>query len=77
LCAAFQMLGFESATKGDIGCRDLVPARTTEPTSKTDAGRVTDFVSPGFPRSAATAWRLAEGAKLGGAKDAADAGAVR
>jgi hypothetical protein len=40
LCAAYRILGLESATKGDTVFRDLVLARIIEPTSKIDAGRV-------------------------------------
>src|SRR4051794_19335398 len=40
LCAAYRILGFESATKGDNVFRDLVLARIIEPTSKIDAERV-------------------------------------
>lgn len=40
LCAAYRILGFESATKGDNVFRDLVLARIIEPTSKIDASRV-------------------------------------
>ncbi len=40
LCAAYRILGFESATKGDSVFRDLVLARIIEPTSKVDAERV-------------------------------------
>ena len=40
LCAAYRILGFESATKGDTVFRDLVLARIIEPTSKVDAERV-------------------------------------
>ena len=40
LCAAYRVLGFESATKGDNVFRDLVLARIIEPTSKLDAARV-------------------------------------
>jgi hypothetical protein len=40
LCAAYRLLGFESASKGDIVFRDLVLARIIEPTSKLDAARV-------------------------------------
>ena len=40
LCAAYRVLGFESATKGDNVFRDLVLARIIEPTSKIDAARV-------------------------------------
>ena len=40
LCAAYRVLGFESATKSDNVFRDLVLARIIEPTSKIDAERV-------------------------------------
>ena len=40
LCAAYRILGFESATKGDNVFRDLVLARIIEPSSKIDAERV-------------------------------------
>ena len=40
LCAAYRVLGLESATKGDNVFRDLVLARIIEPTSKIDAERV-------------------------------------
>jgi hypothetical protein len=40
LCAAYRVVGFESATKGDNAFRDLVLARIIEPTSKIDAQRV-------------------------------------
>jgi hypothetical protein len=40
LCAAYQILGFEAATKGDNVFRDLVLARIIEPSSKIDAERV-------------------------------------
>ena len=40
LCAAYRVLGFELATKGDNVFRDLVLARIIEPTSKVDAERV-------------------------------------
>ena len=40
LCAAYRILGFESAAKGDKVFRDLVLARIIEPTSKIDAERV-------------------------------------
>jgi hypothetical protein len=38
--AAYRVLGFESAAKGDNVFRDLVLARIIEPTSKIDAERV-------------------------------------
>jgi hypothetical protein len=37
LCAAYRILGFESATKSDTVFRDLVLARIIEPSSKIDA----------------------------------------
>jgi hypothetical protein len=40
LCAAYRILGFESAAKGDNVFRDLVLARIIEPSSKIDAERV-------------------------------------
>jgi hypothetical protein len=40
LCAAYRVLGFDSATKSDNVFRDLVLARIIEPTSKIDAERV-------------------------------------
>jgi hypothetical protein len=40
LCAAYRILGFESATKGDTVFRDLLLARIIEPSSKINAGRV-------------------------------------
>ena len=40
LCAAYRVLGFESATKGDNVFRDLALAPIIEPTSKLDAERV-------------------------------------
>ncbi|GAB3039806.1 IS1634-like element IS1549 family transposase [Mycobacterium bourgelatii] len=40
LCAAYRILGFESATQRDKVFRDLVLARIIEPTSKIDAERV-------------------------------------
>ena len=40
LCAAYRVLGFESATKNDNVFRDLVLARIIEPSSKIDAERV-------------------------------------
>ena len=40
LCAAYRILGFESATKADNVFRDLVLARIIEATSKIDAERV-------------------------------------
>jgi len=40
LCAAYRVLGFESATKDDNVSRDLASSRIIEPTSKVDASRV-------------------------------------
>jgi hypothetical protein len=40
LCAAYRILGFESATKGGTVFRDLVLARIIEPTNKIETGRV-------------------------------------
>jgi Transposase DDE domain len=40
LCAAYRVLGFESATKGDNVFRDPVLSGIIEPTSKIDAERV-------------------------------------
>jgi hypothetical protein len=40
LCAAYQIVGFESAAKRNNVFRDLVLARIIEPTSKIDAERV-------------------------------------
>jgi hypothetical protein len=40
LCAAYRILGFESAAKGDNVFRDLVLERIIEPSSKIDAERV-------------------------------------
>ena len=40
LCAAYRVVGFESATQGDRVFRGLVLARIIEPTSKVDAERV-------------------------------------
>jgi hypothetical protein len=49
LCAAYPILGFESAAKGDNVFRDLALARIIEPTSKIDAeGVLTEVgVEPG------------------------------
>lgn len=67
LCAAYRVLGFESATKGDNVFRDLVLARIIEPASKLDTERVLSEVGvqpasyatikrrlPGYAKSA---WR--------------------
>jgi hypothetical protein len=56
LCAAYRVLGFESATKGDNVFRDLVVARIIEPSSKIDAERVLGEVGAG-PASYATVKR--------------------
>jgi hypothetical protein len=40
LCAAYRIVGFETAAKGDTVFRDLVLARIIEPSSKVDAERV-------------------------------------
>jgi hypothetical protein len=40
LCAAYRVLGFESATKDDNVFRDLASSRIIDPTSKVDASRV-------------------------------------
>ncbi len=47
LCAAYRILRFDSATKGDNVFRDLVLARIIEPTSKIDAERVLSEVGAG------------------------------
>jgi hypothetical protein len=60
LCAAYRILGFESATKGDTVFRDLVLARIIEPTSKIDAERVLSEVGVG-PASYATVKRRLRG----------------
>jgi hypothetical protein len=60
LCAAYRILGFESATKGDDVFRDLVLARIIEPTSKIDAERVLSEVGVG-PASYATVKRRLRG----------------
>lgn len=53
LCAAYRVLGFESATQGDNVFRDLALARIVEPSNKIDAERVLAEVSgPGVVRSA-------------------------
>ncbi|BBY56941.1 IS1634 family transposase [Mycolicibacterium sarraceniae] len=44
LCAAYRIVGFEVAAKGDNVFRDLVLARIIEPTSKIDAERVLNEV---------------------------------
>jgi Transposase DDE domain len=53
LYAAYRVLGFESATKGDNVFRDLVLARIIEPTSKLDTERVLSEVGV-VPASYAT-----------------------
>jgi len=60
LCAAYRVLGFESATKGDNVFRDLVLARIIEPTSKIDAERVLSEVGA-TPASYATVKRRLRG----------------
>ena len=60
LCAAYRVLGFESAAKGDIVFRDLVLARIIEPTSKIDAERVLSEVGAA-PASYATVKRRLRG----------------
>src|SRR6516165_7179062 len=60
LCAAYRILGFESATKGDNVFRDLVLARIIEPTSKIDAERVLNEVGAA-PASYATVKRRLRG----------------
>ena len=56
LCAAYRILGFESATKSDTVFRDLVLARIIEPSSKIDAERVLSEVGAS-PASYATVKR--------------------
>jgi Transposase DDE domain len=56
LCAAYRIVGLESAAKGDIVFRDLVLARIIEPTSKIDAERVLSEVGVA-PASYATVKR--------------------
>jgi hypothetical protein len=60
LCAAYRVLGLESATKGDNVFRDLVLARIIEPTSKVDAERVLTEVGVA-PASYATVKRRLRG----------------
>jgi hypothetical protein len=60
LCAAYRILGFDSATKGDNVFRDLVLARIIEPSSKVDAERVLSEVGAA-PASYATAKRRLRG----------------
>jgi hypothetical protein len=60
LCAAYQVLGFESAAKGDKVFRDLVLARIIEPSSKFDAERVLSEVGAA-PASYATVKRRLRG----------------
>ena len=84
LCAAYRVLGFESATKGDNVFRDLVLARIIEPTSKIDAERVLSevgveaasyaTVKRRLPGYAKPAWRQALAAAC--AARAAGAGLV-
>jgi len=67
LCAAYRVLGFESATKGDNVFRDLVLARIIESTSKPDTERVLSEVGVAaasyatvklrLPSYAAPSWR--------------------
>jgi hypothetical protein len=56
LCAAYRILGFESATKSDTVFRDQVLARIIEPSSKIDAERVLSEVGAS-PASYATVKR--------------------
>jgi hypothetical protein len=63
LCAAYRVLGFESATKGDNVFRDLVLARIIEPTSKIDAARVLDEVGVDAASYATVKRRLPADAK--------------
>jgi hypothetical protein len=60
LCAAYRILGFDSATKADDVFRDLVLARIIEPTSKVDAERVLSEVGAA-PASYATVKRRLRG----------------
>ena len=60
LCAAYRILGFESATKSDNVFRDLVLARIIEPSSKIDAERVLSEVGAS-PASYATVKRRLRG----------------
>jgi hypothetical protein len=60
LCAAYRILGFESATKSDNVFRDLALARIIEPTSKIDAERVLGEVGVS-PASYATLKRRLRG----------------
>jgi Transposase DDE domain len=60
LCAAYRILGFESATKGDNVFRGLVLARIIEPSSKIDAERVLGEVGVA-PASYATVKRRLRG----------------
>jgi hypothetical protein len=60
LCAAYRLLGFESATKSDNVFRDLVVARIIEPSSKIDAERVLSEVGVS-PASYATVKRRLRG----------------
>ena len=60
LCAAYRVLGFETATKGDNVFRELVLARIIEPSSKIDAERVLGEVGAA-PASYATVKRRLRG----------------
>ena len=60
LCAAYRVLGFESAAKNDNVFRDLVLARIIEPSSKIDAERVLREVGVA-PASYATVKRRLRG----------------
>src|SRR6476620_172042 len=60
LCAAYRVLGLESATKSDNVFRDLVLARIIEPSSKIDAERVLSEVGV-EPASYATVKRRLRG----------------
>jgi Transposase DDE domain len=60
LCAAYRILGLESATQSDNVFRDLVLARIIEPTSKVDAERVLSEVGV-TPASYATVKRRLRG----------------
>src|ERR1700739_4604646 len=65
LCAAYRILGFESATKGDNVFRDLVLARIIEPTSKVDAERVLSEVGAASASYATVKRRLRSYAQPG------------
>ena len=60
LCAAYRVLGFESATRSDSVFRDLVLARIIEPSSKIDAERALSEVGVS-PVSYATVKRRLRG----------------